>query len=73
MKLIDDAELLCRVEQFLNRTGMAPTRFGREVMGEASLVSRLKDGRSLSLRNANKVISFIQEHENSTTPSPEAA
>lgn len=60
MKLIDDEELLAEVERFLADTSMAPTRFGREVMGEASLVARLREGRSLSLKNANKVWDFIE-------------
>jgi len=60
MSLLEDHELLAKVEAFLVDSGMAPTRFGRDVMGEASLVTRLRDGRSLSLRNANKVMRFIE-------------
>jgi len=63
MEIIDDLSLLKAVEAFLATTGMAPTRFGRDVMGEASLVARLRDGRSLSLKNANKVIAFIKANE----------
>lgn len=42
---------------------MAPTRFGREVMGEASLVARMRAGRSLSLSNANKLIRWIEAYD----------
>lgn len=62
MKIMTDADLLAAVEAFLARTGMKHTRFGREVMGDGSLVQHLRDGRSLSLRNAEKVVCFMREH-----------
>ncbi|QJR00908.1 hypothetical protein HH800_01055 [Sphingobium yanoikuyae] len=58
-----DHDLLQHVEKFLSRTSMAPTRFGREVMGEASLVARMRAGRSLSLANANKLLSWIDAYD----------
>ena len=63
MTIMSDIELLQHVEAFLERSQMAPTRFGREVMGEASLVARMKAGRSLSLTNANKLLDFIKGHD----------
>lgn len=63
MTILSDDELLAQVDAFLARTGMAPTRLGREVMGEASLVARMRDGRSLSLRNANKLLEFMEAHD----------
>lgn len=59
MEIPTDAELVARVDEFLTRTGMAPTRFGREVMGDGALVQHLRAGRSLSLSNANKVVAFM--------------
>lgn len=63
MKIITDQELLNAVEAFLARTGMAHTRFGREVMGDGALVQHLRGGRSLSLANANKVLSFMRSYK----------
>lgn len=63
MKILTDAELLAAVEEFLARTGMPHTRFGREVMADGALVQHLRGGRSLSLSNANKVLTFIAEHQ----------
>lgn len=57
-----DDDLLAKVEQFLADNDVAPTRFGREAMGEASLVSRMRSGRSMSLRNANKLIAFMNAY-----------
>ena len=62
MNMLSDDDLLGRVETFLKQHEMAPTRFGRETMGEASLVARLRDGRSLSLRNANKLLDFMANY-----------
>lgn len=62
MSIITDAELVARVDDFLARTQMPHTRFGREVMADGALVQHLRAGRSLSLANANKVLDFIAEH-----------
>lgn len=59
MMTLSDDVLLEQVEAFLAETEMKPTRFGREAMGEASLVARMKEGRSLSLKNANKLLDFM--------------
>jgi hypothetical protein len=63
MNMLSDADLLAKVEAFLKEHDMAPTRFGREIMGEASLVTRLREGRSLSLRNANKLLEFMASYQ----------
>lgn len=69
MQMPTDEDLLAKVEQFLTTNDVAPTRFGREAMGEASLVSRMRAGRSMSLRNANKLIAFMDSY----SPTGEAA
>lgn len=63
MNIITDAELLTQVEAFLARTGMKHTRFGRETMADGALVQHLRAGRSLSLANANKVVSFMEQYD----------
>jgi hypothetical protein len=63
MRIMTDAELLTAVEDFLARSKMPHTRFGREVMSDGALVQHLRNGRSLSLANANKVLSFIVQQD----------
>ena len=63
MEIITDSQLLRAVEDFLTATDTKPTRFGREVMGDGSLVTHLRKGRSLSLKNAKRVIEHIVEHQ----------
>jgi hypothetical protein len=69
MKILTDAELLTKIEEFLKRTSMPQTRFGRDAVGEASLLDRLRGGRSLSLRMANKVVAFMNDHDAASTQS----
>lgn len=69
MDVITDTELLERIEAFLAQHDMKPSRFGLETMGDGALVSQLKAGRSLSLKNAAKVVSFMEAYR----PSQDAA
>jgi hypothetical protein len=62
MKVIDDSEFLVSIKAFLERTGMKPTRFGREAVGEASFIASLESGRSPSLKVVNKVAQFMQDY-----------
>lgn len=60
MDIITDAQLIARIEAFLQETKMSPTRFGRETMADPALLAGLKAGRSLSLKNVGKVIAFME-------------
>lgn len=57
--IMTDAALLADVEAFLARTGMAPTRLGLDAMADGALVKGLREGRSLSLKNAEKLVTFM--------------
>lgn len=59
MDIITDAQLVGRIEAFLAKVGMTPTRFGREAMADPALLAGLKAGRSLSLKNAAKIIAYM--------------
>lgn len=67
MLIPSDSELLAEIEKFLDQTEMKPTRFGLEVMEDGALVSQLRNGRSLSLRNAGKVIAYIRAQKSPST------
>lgn len=66
---MSDKHLLAQIEAFLERHSVAPSRFGRAAMGDAGLVTHLRNGRSLSLKNAKRVLTFIEEYQQSA-PSP---
>ncbi|WP_343518119.1 hypothetical protein [Sphingomonas sp.] len=61
--IMTDAMLLEAVEAFLARTEMKPTRLGLESLGDGGLVKNIREGRSLSLRNAEKLVAFMEEFE----------
>lgn len=62
--------LLSEVEGFLHDTKMKPSRFGLEAMGDGALVSQLRAGsRSLSVKNADRVLSYIKRQREGTAPS----
>lgn len=52
-----------RVEAFLARSGMRPTDFGRESLGDPSFITHLRRGRSPSLDTADRVNAFIERLE----------
>ena len=59
--LTQDA-FLQQVEQFLTRTEMSATAFGREALKDPNFVSDLRDGRAPNLRIAQKVMEFMRSH-----------
>ena len=63
MELPSDTELLARVDAFLERHGMAPTRLGREATGEPQLIDSIRNGRSPSLKVWNKVADFMARYD----------
>lgn len=68
--LITDQQLIERIEAFLKRHDMAPTRFGREAAKEASLLTTLKSGRSVSLARANRIVAFMERYDRENALSP---
>lgn len=64
MQIINDAQLLEAIEAFLvdHKAHFSASKFGREAMNDPALVFQLRDGkRSLSLKNAEKVVTFMSE------------
>lgn len=66
MQMLTDNELLAKIDEFLASQDMKPSRFGLEAMGDGALVAQLRAGRSLTLKNAARVMSFMAEY--STQP-----
>ena len=62
MIIPSDKQLLDKIEAFLVAHDMSPTRFGIEATGERSLVKSIKDGRSLTLRHANRIAEFMENY-----------
>lgn len=52
-----------RIELYLRRTKMAPTRFGIEVTGERAFVSRLRNGAEPRDKTVAKITAWLDEQE----------
>jgi hypothetical protein len=55
---------LRRIEQFLRRTGMAPTVFGRRAVRDPRLVFDLRQGREPGDRMRRRLEHFMNIYEN---------
>ncbi|HTU11619.1 MAG TPA: hypothetical protein VMG08_12070 [Allosphingosinicella sp.] len=55
--------LMRRIQLFLERADMAPTRFGREAVGDPRLVGDLKNGRELRATTVSRIVAWLDEQE----------
>ena len=53
--------LLKEVEKYLRQNGTAPTRFGRDVVGDPRFVFDLRNGRDPRPRTVARVRAYLQE------------
>ena len=56
-------KLMRRIQRFLERANMAPTRFGREAVGDPRLVGDLKNGRELRETTLARIHAWLDEQE----------
>ncbi len=52
-----------RIQLFLNRAGMAPTRFGREAVGDPRLISDMRNGRELRETTVARIHAWLDAQE----------
>lgn len=56
-------DLLAVVETYLGKTEVAPSRFGREAVGDPNFVSDLRRGRQAGFAVAARVFGFLARTE----------
>lgn len=56
-------EFLQTIEDFLTKTGMAPTAFGILAINNPALVFDLRNGRECREETQNKVLNFIENYK----------
>lgn len=71
--LLTDAKLLTQIEAFINQHDIAPSRFGLDAMGDGALIPQLRNGRSLTLKNAERVLRFMASYSDAVRPQDAAA
>ena len=55
--------LMRRIQRFLKRSQMTPTRFGREAVGDPRLVTDLNNGRELRETTAARIHAWLDAQE----------
>lgn len=61
-------QFLKEIEDFLKRSGMAPSRLGSLATGDPSLVANLRGGRDLRASTMDRVRKCMREHEGEVQP-----
>ena len=54
--------LLRQIERYIRQSGMPPTRFGREVVGDPRFVHDLRMGREPRPKTTARVVAWLSEH-----------
>lgn len=57
-----DADLLARIDAHLRVSGQTEIMFGKRAANNGHLVQRLRDGKSVTLATANRVIEYLEGH-----------
>ena len=55
--------LMRRIELFLQRAAMTPTRFGREAVGDPRLIRDMKNGRELRYTTVARILAWLEAQE----------
>ncbi len=63
MDIPTEEQVLGTIEEFLDRHGMKPTRFGALATGEPQLISSIRKGRSPSLKVLQRIRTFMAEKD----------
>jgi hypothetical protein len=63
MDIPTHAELVERINSFLLRHDMKPSRFGRDAMNEPQLVLQLRQGREPTIGTLNKLLTFMARRD----------
>ena len=55
--------LMRRIQLFMKRSDMAPTRFGREAVGDPRLIADMKNGRELRDKTIKRIQAWLDAQE----------
>lgn len=59
--MITNQSIIESIENHCSITGMAVSTFGRKVVNDGKLISRLRDGKPISIDTYNRIMTFIEE------------
>lgn len=56
-------DLLRRIDQYLRRSRMSPTQFGRETVNDSRLIRDLRNGRELRRKTVERIVTWLDARE----------
>lgn len=59
--MITNASIIQSIEKHCQSIGMAETTFGKKVVNDGKLLSRLRDGKSISIETYNRILAEISQ------------
>lgn len=59
-----------RIDRYLRAKRMAPTRFGREALGDPNFLLNLRDGRNLRASTVRRVEAYLDANEDCQRAQP---
>lgn len=59
--MLTSSQFLEEIEKFLERHEIAPSTFGKIIMGDPGFITGLRDGRSPSLDTCEKILGIIRQ------------
>src|SRR3954451_13144099 len=63
-------QILGEIRDYCRETQTAESTFGRLVVNDGKLVSRLRDGARITTGTLDKVRAYLSEHRDATPPAP---
>lgn len=60
--MITNQSIIESIEKHCEATGMAVSTFGRKAVNDGKLISRLRDGKPISIDTYNRINTFIAEN-----------
>src|SRR3981189_443099 len=65
-----NAQILSEIRDFCRETRTAESTFGRRVVNDGKLVSRLRDGARITTGTLDKVRAYLSEYRGGSPPAP---
>jgi hypothetical protein len=63
MDVPSHADVVAQIDAFLDRQDMAPSRLGRDALGEPQFVSEVREGRMPGFRTLRKLSEFMRRRD----------
>lgn len=60
-RMITNQSIIETIEKHCEKQGMAETTFGKKAVNDGKLLSRLRDGKSISIETYNRILAVVND------------